>query len=181
MALSRRVEPTLTGYFGEAPPDLLPADWQGMDCRSLEIDIGCHKGGFLIEMAQQYPISNFLGVERQRGRVERAKRKIALLGLSNARVLHGEGLDILGALPDACADCIHVLFPDPWPKRRHKSRRLVQQQFLLEVQRVLKLEGFARLVTDDPDYAREIEFVAASIVAFMTLSLQLLMNGGILK
>jgi tRNA (guanine-N7-)-methyltransferase len=163
MAHSQRAEPTR--FLAEAPPDLLPASWQAIG-RSLEIDVGCHKGRFLVEMAQRYPVSNFLGVERQRQRVERANRKIARLGLGNAQVLHGDGLEILGTLPDACADCVHVLFPDPWPKRRHKIRRMVRQEFLLEVLRILKFQGLVRLVTDDADYAREIEFTAASIAAF---------------
>lgn len=163
MAHSQRAESTR--FSAEALPDLLPARWQGTG-RSLEIDIGCHKGRFLVEMAQRYPVSNFLGVERQRERVERAKRKIARFGLGNAQVLHGDGLEILGALPDACADYVHVLFPDPWPKRRHKIRRMVRQEFLLEVLRILKFQGLVRLITDDADYAREMEFAAASIAAF---------------
>jgi tRNA (guanine-N7-)-methyltransferase len=166
MAHSQRAERTFTRFSAEAPPDLLPAGWQGIGCRSLEIDVGCHKGRFLVEMAQRYPVRNFLGIERQRERAERAKKKISLLGLGNAEVLHGDGLEIIGCLPDACADCVHILFPDPWPKRRHKSRRMVQEKFLLEVQRILKFQGLLQLVTDDADYAREMEFAIANIAAF---------------
>ncbi len=147
-------------------PDLLPVGWQVSGSRPLEIDIGCHKGRFLVEMAQRFPTSNFLGVERQRERVEKARKKIAMLGLGNVEVLHGGGLEILARLPEACADRVHVLFPDPWPKRRHKIRRMVGGEFLLEILRILKARGIVRLVTDDPEYARAMESYAADMAAF---------------
>lgn len=120
-------------------------------------------------MARRYPISNFLGLERQRERVERARRKIARLGLGNAAVLHGDGLDIVARLPDACADCVHVLFPDPWPKRRHEVRRIVSEEFLGEVLRILKVHGSLRLVTDDLDYARAMVSRAAGMNAYQRI------------
>ena len=152
--------------FAEALPDLLPGGWRGPGSRPLEIDVGCHKGRFLVEMARRYPVSNFLGVERQRERVERARKKIFRLGLENAAVVHCDGRAAVGRLPDACADYVHVLFPDPWPKRRHKIRRMVRTEFLREVLRILKCRGILRLVTDDPDYARAMEFHAASLAEF---------------
>jgi tRNA (guanine-N7-)-methyltransferase len=167
MELFRRAERrSFTHSSVEALPDLLPVGWQGSGSRPLEIDVGCHKGRFLVEMAQRFPTSNFLGVERQRERAEKARKKIALLGLGNAEVLHGDGLEILARLPDACADRVHILFPDPWPKRRHKIRRMIGGEFLLETLRILKVRGLVRLVTDDPDYARAMESDAAGIAAF---------------
>jgi tRNA (guanine-N7-)-methyltransferase len=152
--------------LAEASPDLLPVGWRGTGSRPLEIDVGCHKGRFLVEMAQRYPFSNFLGVERQQQRVEKARKKISQLGLGNAAVVHGDGLETIDRLPAACADYVHVLFPDPWPKRRHKIRRMVRTEFLREVLRILKCRGTLRLVTDDPDYARAMEFHAASLAEF---------------
>jgi tRNA (guanine-N7-)-methyltransferase len=129
----------------------------------LEIDVGCHKGRFLVEMARRLPSANFLGVEWQRERVLKTKRKIGLYGLENAEVVHGEALEVLSCLPEECAHCVHVLFPDPWPKRRHQNRRMVGRQFLAEVSRLLKVGAFLRLVTDDPNYARAMAFDAATI------------------
>jgi tRNA (guanine-N7-)-methyltransferase len=120
-------------------------------------------------MAQKYPASNFLGLERQRERVEKARKKIARHALANAEVLHGDGLEIVERLPDACADCVHVLFPDPWPKRRHQARRMVGREFLIEVLRILKVWGFLRLLTDDADYAEAITFQAARIPDYQRL------------
>ena len=144
-------------------PDSLPFGWQGDGSPPLEIDVGCHKGRFLLEMARRFPFANFLGVERQRERVLRTKKKITLEGLNNAEVFHGDAGEVLSCLPDACADCVHVLFPDPWPKRRHENRRMVDHDFLVEVLRLLKAAGRLRLMTDDPEYACAMELHATSI------------------
>jgi tRNA (guanine-N7-)-methyltransferase len=114
-------------------------------------------------MARRFPWANFLGVERQRERVLKAKKKITLEGLSNVEVFHGDARELLSWLPGACADCVHVLFPDPWPKRRHQNRRMVGPAFLIEVSRLLKAGGRLRLVTDDPDYAQSMELHASSL------------------
>jgi tRNA (guanine-N7-)-methyltransferase len=150
----------------EAPPDSLPFGWRGDGSPPLEIDVGCHKGRFLVEMARRFPFANFLGVERQRERVFKAKKKITLEGLNNAEVIHGDAYEVMSCLPAACADCVHVLFPDPWPKRRHTNRRMVNPNFLVEVSRLLKARGRLRLVTDDPGYARAVELYATSIARY---------------
>ncbi len=142
----------------------LPEGWLG--AALLEIDIGCHKGTFLAAMAQLYPERNFLGIELQSSRVERTRKKIERMGLANARVVQGEGLAAMRSLPPGCADFIHVLFPDPWPKRRHHIRRLVQAEFLVACARALKPGGILRLVTDDENYAISMREVAAGAKDF---------------
>ncbi len=137
----------------ETPLNPLPSGWHGAGAPPLEIDVGCHKGLFLVEMAGLYPAHNFLGLEFQSERVQRSQKKIHTLGLANAAVVQAEGLEALRGLPDYCTDVIHVLFPDPWPKRRHYIRRLVQEPFFVTALRVLKPGGLLRLVTDDADYA----------------------------
>lgn len=140
----------------------LPAGWIESG-RPLEIDVGCHKGLFLAEMAALYPDRNFLGIERQAERVERTNRKVQRLEMRNAAVICGEGHETLRALPSDVADHIHVLFPDPWPKRRHHIRRLIQPSFIETCLRLLKPGGILRLVTDDEPYARDIRIHAAAI------------------
>jgi tRNA (guanine-N7-)-methyltransferase len=169
MAPCQAAERTFT-TLAEAPPDLLPVSWQAAAGRPLEIDVGCHKGRFLVEMASRYPTSNFLGIERQWQRAEKARRKISQLGLRNAAVVHGDSLETFRQLPDTCAACIHVLFPDPWPKRRHRARRLVRTQFLREISRILQCQGLLRLMTDDRDYMQAIEADAAALSAFRRLA-----------
>lgn len=133
--------------------DVVPAGWLASGAPPLEIDIGCHKGTFLVAMAAAWPERNFFGIDRQSSRVERCLSKAARLGLANVAAAFGEGLETVARqLPARCVDVIHVLFPDPWPKRRHHARRLVNQAFLTEAARVLKTGGFLRLMTDDAAY-----------------------------
>lgn len=119
----------------------------------LEIDLGCGDGHFLAALAREQPERDFLGVERMPGRVRASCRKIGDGGIANARVLRA---DILAALhellPARCADVCHLLFSDPWPKRRHHSRRVFTIEFLEGVARTLKPDGELRVATDDADY-----------------------------
>lgn len=143
-------------------PPVLPDGWlRGDD--PIEIDLGCHKGAFLVEMAARFPGSRFLGVERQSSRVERCLAKIKRLGLANAWAIRSEGL---GALSLKNVDVIHVSFPDPWPKRRHWSRRLVNQRFLDDAWATLKPGGVLRIMTDDEPYFRSIESAVSGSSAF---------------
>ncbi len=104
-------------------------------------------------MAERFPGINFLGIERQPARVARCLAKIHRLGQTNAHAVVGEGTGILSQLlPDASVSVLHVSFPDPWPKRRHASRRLVDEAFLREARRVLRPDGTLRLMTDDAPY-----------------------------
>lgn len=144
----------------------IPASWLEPGAPPLEIDVGCHKGLFLAGLAALHPGRNFLGIERQADRVWRARRKIEALQLTNATVARAEGLESLRGLPDGSAVCIHVLFPDPWPKRRHHSRRLVQREFLRAAHRVLKSPGLLRLITDDADYASAMRAAAQNFPDF---------------
>jgi len=118
-------------------------------------------------MAQLHPEHNFLGIELQSERVEKTAKKISRLGLTNAHVIRGEGLESLKGLESGCASHIHVLFPDPWPKRRHHARRLVQPNFLEICARLLKPQGWLRLVTDDADYAEAMRLHAPGVSAFV--------------
>lgn len=154
----------------EPLPEVLPAGWTGPEASPLEIDVGCHKGLFLVEMARRYPERNFLGIERQVERVAKTEKKIASLGLANASVRCAEGLESLKNVPANCVDHIHVLFPDPWPKRRHHSRRLVQKAFLDCCHAILKPAGLLRLVTDDENYASAMKAVAAEDPRFVAQS-----------
>jgi len=151
----------------EPLPEVLPAEWVGPDAHPLEIDVGCHKGLFLVEMASLHPGRNFLGIERQAERVAKTQKKIVSAGLTNASVICAEGLESLKNVPAACVDHVHVLFPDPWPKRRHYSRRLVQAAFLDCCHVILKPAGLLRLVTDDESYASAMKAVAAADPRFV--------------
>ena len=122
----------------------------------LELDLGCARGNFLVQMATLFPDRQFLGVERLNDRVLRTQKKIDSQHLVNAQVVQGKILETLeNQLPTASATWLHILFPDPWPKRSHSSRRLIQPDAFPQFARVLKPNGHIRFLTDDENYWRE--------------------------
>jgi tRNA (guanine-N7-)-methyltransferase len=128
----------------------------------LSVDYGCGEGAFVVAMAKKHPERNFLATERLVGRVEKVCRNAARLGLSNLRVLRLENLYIAKyILPPESVSVSYVSFPDPWPKRAHQSRRLVQPEFLSAVRRTLVAGGELRLKTDDLPYFQWMEKVVA--------------------
>ncbi len=119
----------------------------------LEIDLGCGDGTFLVGEAARRPHHNFLGIERLQARIQKSCRKAARLRLSNVRVLLIESNYLVRfLLPQACVHILHILFPDPWPKRRHAHHRLLQPPFFESATRALAEEGQIRLITDDAPY-----------------------------
>ena len=137
----------------------------------LEVDLGCGDGSFLAAAATTNPARNFLGVERMPGRVRSACRKIEAGGLSNARILQLEiSYAVRQLLPAASVAVFHLMFPDPWPKRRHSPRRIVTEDFLAALHRALAPDGTLRIATDQSDYFREIERLAVRSPGFNGIS-----------
>lgn len=121
--------------------------------RPLEVDVGCGDGTFLMEMSAHFKERNFLGIERLLGRVDKICRKSKRRNLTNLRVLRMESSYALGwLLPEQCATRVHLLFPDPWPKKRHEHNRFINTENLPCLHRVLKPEGQFLFKTDHEDY-----------------------------
>ena len=131
----------------------------------LHVDLGCGDGSFLCELAQRHPDQNFLGTEKLVGRVAKVCRKAACL--ENVRVLNVESsYAVRYLLPAGSVETFYLLFPDPWPKRRHHRRRLITQNFLDSIHRALNSEGLFQIATDQLDYFQQIERVAAGDLRF---------------
>lgn len=121
--------------------------------RPLEVDVGCGDGTFLMEMAAHFPERNFLGIERLLGRVDKICRKAKRRNLTNLKVLRMESGYALGwLLPEASASRLHLLFPDPWPKKRHEHNRFVNPENLPYLHRTLVKDGEFLFKTDHEDY-----------------------------
>ncbi len=122
----------------------------------LQVDLGCGDGSFLCELAAQFPNKNLLGIERLTKRVEKVRRKAERI--DNIRVL---GTDTLFAvrylLPTNSVEAFYLLFPDPWPKRRHRQRRIFTGEFLDAVAAALEQNGVLRVATDQLDYFHQIQ------------------------
>jgi tRNA (guanine-N7-)-methyltransferase len=126
------------------------------------VDYGCGEGAFVLAMAEKHPDQNFLATERLVGRVEKVCKTAARKGLRNIRVLRLENLYTARfILPAQSVATSYVSFPDPWPKRAHQNRRLVQPEFLKAVHATLVDGGELRLKTDDLPYFRWMEKVIA--------------------
>jgi tRNA (guanine-N7-)-methyltransferase len=144
--------------------ELLKGEIFGDPARSLEVDLGSGDGAFLRTMAEHYPERDFLGVERLLGRVRKVCKKSAKMGLTNLKMLRLESIYTLGyILPEGGVSRVHLLFPDPWPKKKHHKRRLVNQEFCDGLKRVLEPGGEFLFKTDHQEYFVEgVEAVRAS-------------------
>ena len=119
----------------------------------VEVDLGCGDVSFLAALAAENPAKDFLGIERLLGRVRSASRKIERHGLTNARVARFEiSYTVAHLLPASSVTAFYLLFPDPWPKRRHASRRLVAENFLASLHRALCANGIVQIATDETEY-----------------------------
>jgi tRNA (guanine-N7-)-methyltransferase len=131
----------------------------------LHVDLGCGDGSFLCALAQRLPDKNFLGIERLSGRVQSSARKAA--SLDNVRLLQVESsYAVRYLLPAGSVEIFYLLFPDPWPKRRHHRRRIVTPDFLNSVHGALEQNGVIYIATDHLDYFRKIKETAESIPGF---------------
>ncbi|MCA8935434.1 MAG: tRNA (guanosine(46)-N7)-methyltransferase TrmB [Planctomycetes bacterium] len=126
----------------------------------VELELGIGKGRFLILSAADHPERNWVGVEWASRYYRLVAERAAKRGLLNLRVLRDDAARVVrDNIANESIDALHVYFPDPWPKDRHKKRRLIQAPFAREASRILKPGGLVKLATDHEDYAVQMESV----------------------
>lgn len=153
----RKVDPKidLSAHYRVLTDLQPPLDPQSLfaNAAPLEIEMGSGKGLFLDNASGAYPERNFLGVEVARKYSQFAAARLAKHGRTNACMIDGDGLRLFREfLPDRCAAAVHVYFPDPWWKKRHRKRRVLNASFLFDVVRVLQEEGRLHFWTDVEEY-----------------------------
>ena len=122
----------------------------------LEVELGCGDASFLVEFARRNPERNFIGVERLLGRIQKLDRKGRRAGLANLRGVRIESSYFLQyLLPPRSAAALHVYFPDPWPKKKHRRHRLINENFPALARAALAPGGVVYLRTDDADYFQQ--------------------------
>ena len=145
---ARAFEPL--AFFGRAAP--------------LEIEIGSGKARFLLAAARANPERDFLGVERSLSYYRLCRDRVARSGLENVRMLRADGrLFVETALTSGGVHALHVYFPDPWPKKKQRKRRLLDGVFLEIAASRLAPGGHLRIATDHPDYGAELETLVQTV------------------
>jgi tRNA (guanine-N7-)-methyltransferase len=163
----RKLSPSidLTGHLRTF--EQLPRPWDAAALfgreAPLEIEVGSGKGLFLRAAAGARPEVDFLGIEVARKYAAFAAAGAAKSGLRNVVVVEGDALRIFQeSVPDASVAAVHVYFPDPWWKARHKKRRVMRDSFLRDVERVLQPGGSLHFWTDVEEYFETtLELIAA--------------------
>lgn len=133
----------------------------------LEVELGSGDGSFLAEYARANPTRNLLGIERLLGRLRKLDRKGRRMELGNLKLIRLEASYVVEyLLPRESIRALHIYFPDPWPKRRHQARRLINPKFAEAARLAMEFGGQIFLRTDDPDYFAQILEVFGSNSAF---------------
>lgn len=153
--------------FGLEAGDLIDLDacFGRQAPRTLEIGFG--NGESLAGMAIREPARDFIGIEVHRPGVGHLLLELERRELHNVRVIRADAVDVLkGCLPDGALEQVLLLFPDPWPKKRHHKRRIVQPGFIDMLARKISPRGILHMATDWEDYAQHMLDVLAATPAF---------------
>ena len=164
----RRAMEELWPRYGVDPGEGI-LDFPGLFGRDapIVVEIGFGNGEVLAALAAANPQCDYLGIEVHRPGVGSLLRRLAAARIENVRVMVADAKDVLAhRLADSSLAAVHLFFPDPWPKKRHHKRRLVQADFVELVGRKLRPGGAFHLATDWPDYAHQMMALLSASDAF---------------
>ena len=143
------------------PAGLFPAS------RQIILEIGFGMGEATALLGRDFPDTGFIAVEVHRPGIGKLMARIEELSLSNIRIIEGDAHPILQTMiPDKSVDGVHLFFPDPWPKKRHNKRRIINEEFLELIHPKIKDAGFFHIATDWVPYAEYIQEVFAASPLF---------------
>jgi tRNA (guanine-N7-)-methyltransferase len=146
---------TLLPQLAIAPPSAGRIDPRSLFAHRPEqvwLEIGFGGGEHLADQARANPDVGLIGCEVFLNGIATLLSQVSALGLSNVRIYPEDARDLLDALPDASLDRVFLLFPDPWPKRRHADRRFIQPANLDQLARLMKAGAELRVASDDPTH-----------------------------
>lgn len=137
------------------PRPVAPLDWRDVfqNDHPVELEVGSGKGLFLASEALANPARNYLGIEIARKYARKCAERLVKHAVPNARVISDDAKRLIReCIADSSLDAIHVYFPDPWWKKRHKKRRVFSHEFVAAAARVLKPGGRLAIATDVEEY-----------------------------
>jgi tRNA (guanine-N7-)-methyltransferase len=149
------------GYFAQLFPNSAP----------IIMEIGFGNGQSLAAMAAANPHYNYLGIEVHKPGVGQLMNRLNQLQLTNVKIFQQDAVEILQQIPDNSLSGIQLFFPDPWPKRCHHKRRLVNAEFVQLIHRKLKTGGYFHAATDWLPYAEQILSVLSANQGFKNTSI----------
>ena len=146
---------TLWAKFGiEFQESILDLDTSFAKAQPVVMEIGYGMGEATWQIAKSNPTINYLGVEVHMPGVGKLMARLDEFALTNVKLIERDVLEVFHyMISDGSLDGIHLYFPDPWPKKRHNKRRIVNQRFIAEVAKKLKPGGFIHIATDWVPYA----------------------------
>ena len=135
--------------------------------KKIWLEVGFGNGHHLVELAKRNYDKLIVGSEVYENGVATACFSLFQNKIQNARVFHGDARNLLNLFKDKAVERIYILFPDPWKKKRHKSRRLLSSSNLGYFSKILKPEGYICIATDVEDYCLEIEDTFSNLDQFI--------------
>lgn len=166
--MARRLRYDIPGIDWRVAPEALadPSSLYGDEFPRplrLVVDVGFGRGEFVLALAEKAPETPFLAIEYSSKRVVKMARRLARTPLRNVRLVQERAeLVIAEHLPRACVSAFWINFPDPWPKKRHHRRRLIQPGFVRELAERLVPSGVVNVATDHPGYAEHVHEVLSA-------------------
>ena len=148
----------ISNYWDQFGLDDASRDWSTVFGRTTfpYMEIGFGMGDVLLSFASRYPERDFLGGEVYEPSIGRVLSALASKGLSNVRIIREDAVEVLARfVADSSLAGVFVFFPDPWPKKRHHKRRLIQPEFVAQVAAKLRPAGVFELATDWEHYAQQ--------------------------
>ncbi|WP_432696997.1 tRNA (guanosine(46)-N7)-methyltransferase TrmB [Marinobacterium sp. YM272] len=148
-------------------------DFSGLfgDQRPVVLEIGFGMGDSLIEMARQAPEKGFIGIEVHPPGVGRLLSRVREEGLENIRVFCDDAIEVLAqCIPDNSLAGLQLFFPDPWPKKRHHKRRIVQPEFAQTIRKKLAVGGVFHMATDWENYAEHMMEVMSAAEGYRNVA-----------
>jgi tRNA (guanine-N7-)-methyltransferase len=146
-----------------------PADWAGIfgNRNPLALEIGCGIGDFIAVTAAEQPETNFIAIDFYNKGCYKTCRRIDTMGLRNVRVLREEARQfITERIPKGSLGAVYINCPDPWPKKKHRKRRLVNRVFMEFLQEYLAPGAEFFFATDFDDYGRDVAGMMAGLDGF---------------